>query len=110
MSWFTKFWNVVRAQRVSSEIERELAFHVAEKEEALIAAGLTPAEAAREARRRFGNYGLQKERTRDMDILPWLESLLHDARYGLRALRASPALALVAILSLALGIGANTAI
>ena len=110
MSWYRRLLNLVRSDRVTSEIDRELAFHVAEAEDELVASGLSRAEAAREARRRFGNYGLQKERTRDVDVLPWLESLVSDVRYGWRALRASPGLAAVAILSLGLGIGANTAI
>ena len=85
-------------------------FHMAERADELMAAGMSAADARREARRRFGNPTLQKERTRDADLLTWLESLGADMRYALRALRASPGFALVTILSLGLGIGANTAI
>jgi len=110
MGWYRRFINVLRPNRVSADIQRELEFHMAERAEELVASGMSEADARREARRRFGNPGVQKERTRDADLLTWLESLGGDVRYAWRALRASPGFALVAILSLGLGIGANTAI
>jgi predicted permease len=110
MSWLARLRNVFRTDRVSDEIEREMSFHLAERADELVAAGATPAEAEREARRRFGSYLLQKENTRERDVLVWLESLLGDFRYGLRALRRDPVFCLAAILTLAIGIGANTAV
>lgn len=110
MSIFGRLRNHFRDDAISKEIRKEMQFHLAECAEDLMARGMTSAAAQREARRRFGSLAYQGERTRERDLFGWLDTLAADLRYALRSLKAAPAFALVAILSLGLGIGANTAI
>jgi predicted permease len=110
MSWLTRILNVFRSRRLDAELDEELAFHIAESTEELVADGMSPDEAACVARRRFGAFTRQREETRDMDVARWLETFLDDVRYGARQLRLNPGFAAVAVLSLALGIGANSGI
>ena len=91
-----------RGDRHSDEIQEELQFHLD-----MDAAG---GHDYRHARLRLGNVTRIKEETRAMGIIEWLDSALKDARYGLRQLRRTPALTLAVVLSLAVGLGANTAI
>src|SRR5438552_1579438 len=76
MSWLARLRNVFRADEVSEEIEREMAFHLAERTDELVAAGASPEAARREAERRFGSDLLQRDNTRDRDVLVWLQALL----------------------------------
>ena len=109
MSWFSRLANVFRSDRLNHDLENEIRFHLDSRAAEFGRRGMTPAEAARAARRRLGNESLARETSRDVKLLPWLDSIVCDTRYGSRMLCKSPIVTATAILSLALAIGACTA-
>src|SRR5580693_8151660 len=103
-----RYW--IESARRSEELREEMELHLAEKAAELQADGMTAERARAEARRRFGNAGLKREESREIWMTRFLSELGQDVRYGFRTMTANKAFSTLAVLLLALGIGANTAI
>ena len=110
MSWLRRLINTFHPGRLHRDIDRELSFHIAERADQLQAQGLSAEEAARRARIQFGNPIVQRERTRDVDIAGWVDDVVRNVRYAVRTLARVPGFTTTVVLTLALGIGANTAV
>jgi putative ABC transport system permease protein len=107
MAWITKFFDRNRRER---EFDRELQFHIDELERSLIAEGIAPEEAHRRAMLEFGGKEQMTQSLRDVHVVSMLERARSNLKAGFRLMRRAPGFSLAVILTLALGIGANSAV
>jgi predicted permease len=109
MAWLSRWRGLLRRKQLASEHEEELRFHLSMREQLNVEEGMAPGEARRDARLRFGNLSVWRERMREIDLTMLPGTVLQDLRYGARMLWRNVGFTLAAVLALGIGIGVNTA-
>jgi predicted permease len=109
MAWSSRWRGLLRRKKLEREHEEELRFHLSMREQLNMEEGMAPGEARRDARLRFGNPTLWRERMREIDLTMLPGTVVQDLRYGARMLWRNLGFTLAAVLALGIGIGVNTA-
>ncbi|HEV7705311.1 MAG TPA: ABC transporter permease, partial [Gemmatimonadaceae bacterium] len=108
--WLTRMRALLHAERADRELDEEILFHLEQETAKYERSGMSPEEARRKAMLAFGGVARTREAHRDVRVVRWLTDLIADARFALRSIKRAPVIAGAAVVTLALGIGAATAI
>lgn len=110
MSVLSRIYNALNPKQLERDLAEEMSDHIQRRAADYMRSGLDCEAAHHRAACEFGNIALTRERSRDARLIPFIDEMLHDVRYAVRAMRRSPVFFGAAILSLSLAIAANTAV